>query len=124
MSVCVHGHDTKIYGRYPGNYECKECSRIRRTTQKDHVRDLSYKRLFGITLEEYNGLFATQHGLCKGCHVHQSSEKRAFAIDHNHKTGKVRGLLCGNCNVSLGNAKDNPMILRRLAEYVDKDGLI
>ena|ERR1035437_9212165 len=119
MRLCVNNHDTLITGRYPGNYECKECSRLRRVNGRAHTRDLAYKRDFGITLDEYNKLFAQQNGLCRGCFIHQSAEKRAFAVDHDHKNGKVRGLLCGNCNVSLGNAKDSPAILRRLADYLE-----
>lgn len=123
-AFCINNHDTRIVGRYTGNYECKECSRLRRINSKSHIRNLAYKRTFGITLQEYNDLFVKQNGLCKGCYIHQRDLKIAFAVDHNHTTGKVRGLLCGNCNVSIGNAKDSPEILRRLADYVEKEGLI
>lgn len=119
---CVKGHDTNIVGRYRTNYECKQCSKNRRLLDPDHARDLKYRSTFGITLEQYNAMFTAQSGLCLGCYKHQKDIKRAFAVDHDHLSGRVRGLLCGNCNVALGNAQDDPIILRRLADYKESHG--
>lgn len=119
---CVKGHDTFLVGRYKSNYECRQCSQDRRVRNPDHVRNLKYQNKFGITLEQYNSMFTKQNGLCLGCYRHQKDDKRAFAVDHSHITGIVRGLLCGNCNVALGNAKDDPVILRRLADYLEARG--
>lgn len=120
---CPRGHDTTLCGRYK-SYGCKACTKERRMETLGHRRDLNYKRKFGITLEQYNEMFLKQNGLCLGCYKHQKDDKRAFAVDHNHTTGKVRGLLCGNCNVALGNAKDSPTILRRLADYLEARGVL
>ena len=44
----------------------------------------------------------------------------SLAVDHNHKTGRVRGLLCGNCNTSLGGFKDNPALLNKAIRYIEE----
>jgi hypothetical protein len=72
------------------------------TDNPDKVRNLGYKKRFGISLEEYNQMFADQQGCCAICGKHQSEFKRRFAVDHNHETGKIRGLLCLSCNTHLG----------------------
>lgn len=84
-----------------------------------YFKNIQLKHEYGITLTEYNQMFADQNGLCSGCYTHQSQLKRSLSVDHNHKTGKVRGLLCGNCNRGLGYLWDNAQVLRRLADYLD-----
>jgi hypothetical protein len=62
-------------------------------------------------------MLLAQNGVCAAC-FKTCSIKKNLAVDHDHKTGKVRGLLCQNCNVALGHARENPDVLRRLAEYL------
>ena len=119
---CVRGHDTHITGRYK-NSTCKECS-TNAPRHKDQIRNARYKSAFGITLEQYNIMFAKQNGLCLGCYKHQSNCKRALHVDHDHKNGKVRGLLCHECNSILGYAKDSSATLRRLADYLEAQGAL
>ena len=66
-------------------------------------------------------LKAIQDPKCHGCHRLQSEHpyKRSYAVDHCHKTGIVRGLLCDQCNSILGRCSDDPAVLRRLASYLD-----
>lgn len=85
---------------------------------KDVYRDRLLRRTFGITLEEYKEKLKTQGGVCGICAG--PSGKRIMAVDHDHKTGKVRDLLCHQCNVGLGSAKDSPDILRKMAEYIER----
>ena len=87
---------------------------------KTAQRNNRLKNKYAITLKEYNQLFKAQNGLCAGCYRHQSQFKYALAVDHDHLTDRVRGLLCGPCNTTLGNVLDNPDTLRRLASYLDK----
>jgi len=89
--------------------------------KNNHIKSKEYrlKYRFGITLEDYNQLFNNQQGCCAICGVHQSELQRALDIDHSHKTGEIRGLLCGACNLLLGNGKDNPEILRVAADYLE-----
>lgn len=124
-TFCLYGHEFAVVGKTPQGV-CHACERNRRKIYREThprtVRNAHYRAKFGITLEKYNDLFAEQKGLCLGCYKHQSSLKRAFAVDHSHATGKIRGLLCINCNVALGNAQDDSVILRRLADYLEKQG--
>ena len=76
-------------------------------------------REFGITLNEYNEMFEKQKGCCAICGRHQSEFKRSFDVDHDHKTGKVRGLLCFKCNVVLGFVNDNSNILENMIGYLN-----
>lgn len=64
-------------------------------------------------------------GLCKICKVPMSMTSRrkdSCHVDHNHKTGLIRGLLCSMCNVAIGSAKDSPIVLREMANYVENNG--
>lgn len=76
------------------------------------------ERLYGITLEQYNETLDKQEGKCGICETHQSNFKRDLSVDHCHKTGNIRGLLCDSCNIALGNFKDNPDILKKALKYL------
>jgi hypothetical protein len=119
---CVRGHDTAICGRYK-NSTCRACA-VNHKPRTDQIRNWHYKNTFGITLEEYNTMFIEQKGLCLGCYKHQSDCQRALHVDHDHKTGKIRGLLCHECNSALGYIKDSPTTLRRLADYIEARGAL
>jgi len=81
---------------------------------------------YGITLEEYEVMFKAQGGVCAVCGQSETTRYRgtlrSLAVDHNHVTGRVRGLLCGNCNKALGLLKDNPVIIEGLANYTRRCG--
>lgn len=66
------------------------------------IRAGHLRRRFGLTLEEYDKMFEEQKGVCAVCKKENVS-KAALHIDHNHKTGKIRGLLCCACNLVLGH---------------------
>jgi hypothetical protein len=99
----------------------------RNNKSKAREHQLRYK--FGITLEEYNQINQSQGGVCAICEGVNTTRtkgttsgkniKMSLAVDHNHKTGKVRGLLCSNCNTSLGSFKDNPALLRKAISYLE-----
>jgi hypothetical protein len=76
------------------------------------------KRKYGITVYEYNELFEKQCGCCAICGIHQEDLKRALAVDHNHTTKEVRGLLCPKCNAILGYANDSINILISATDYL------
>ena len=83
-----------------------------------HIKEDGLKRKYGLSLDEYTKLLNEQENKCAICGKHQSEFKRQFAVDHNHNTGKIRKLLCGNCNAMLGNAKDDIDILQKAIEYL------
>ncbi len=72
----------------------------------------------GWTIEAYNEAFNLQEGRCLICGKHQSEEGRSLSADHNHETGKRRGLLCNTCNRVLGLFHDNPFLLIKAADYL------
>lgn len=65
---------------------------------KEKAKNRHLIKSYGITLEEYNKKLEDQVFSCALCGKHQSNFKRSLAVDHNHKTGKVRGLICLHCN--------------------------
>lgn len=69
-----------------------------------------------MTLEEYNSASDRQSGLCLICN--KKEEGKRLNVDHSHKTGKVRGLLCGPCNRGLGDFKDNTEAMLKAIEYL------
>lgn len=74
---------------------------------------------FGMTVDDYIKLFEDQDGKCAICGNGTNGNKKNFCVDHDHETGKVRGLLCHNCNVSVGLMKESPLLLRKAAEYLE-----
>lgn len=91
-----------------------------RAKNKDRVRNNLLLREYGISLEDYNKMFANQKGCCKICNRHQSELKKILAVDHCHVNKNVRGLLCSSCNTGLGNFKDNVESLYAAIEYLNK----
>lgn len=81
-------------------------------------RDFKYKINYGISIEDYNNLFNKQNGCCAICNTHQTQFKKYLHVDHNHKTGAIRGLLCHNCNLAIGRLKEDPQIIKTALEYV------
>ena len=90
-----------------------------------HQRDLIYRSRFKITLEDYEVLWEKQEGKCKICKKEEvvthwkSKERQILSIDHDHKTGKVRGLLCARCNHAIGNMEDNKEFLYNAISYLE-----
>lgn len=74
--------------------------------------------IYGITLEDYNTRLALQNNCCLGCDINTSKLSRPLCVDHDHNTGKIRGLLCDSCNKALGLLKDDPNILSNLIIYL------
>lgn len=74
------------------------------------------KRL-GLTPDAYNALLEAQGYVCKICR-RPDMTGNALSVDHDHKTGRVRGLLCNKCNPMLGFAEDSPTILLRAIQYL------
>lgn len=75
----------------------------------------------GCSEQEYNDFLNVQNNLCGICQL-PNSGKKEWAIDHCHTTGKVRGLLCRNCNLMIGYAKDNTKYLQKAIEYLNRYG--
>jgi hypothetical protein len=124
--------------KYPQGYfkdkPCKKCRAV--FTPKspaehycsDPCKDIAtgdayLLRTYGIDTDEYNRMLKQQGSLCALCHTEgwtmAKHHKLKLVVDHCHTTGKVRGLLCHNCNRALGLLQDNPSVMRRCADYIE-----
>lgn len=79
------------------------------------------KMAYNMGIEQYDKMFKDQLGACAICRE-QNLEGKRLHVDHNHENGKIRGLLCVNCNLLLGNAKDRISTLILASEYLEKTG--
>ncbi|MGH9279811.1 MAG: endonuclease domain-containing protein [Acidimicrobiales bacterium] len=84
---------------------------------KERARAGHLQRKYGMTLEEYDTLFSSQGGGCAIC-GRLPSPGTSLHIDHDHSTGRVRGLLCFRCNNSLGDLDDDPDLFEAAARYL------
>lgn len=91
---------------------CKPCQKVYNSQRR-------LKLVFGLDWDEYELIFATQDFVCAICQ--RKPRSQLLAVDHNHKTGEIRGLLCTICNHRLlGAAKESPELLRRAADYLEQ----
>ena len=79
----------------------------------------SLRQLYGITIEQYEAMLAAQNRRCAIC-PQPLEGRRAAHVDHDHKTGRIRGILCTSCNNGLGRFRDDPALLRRAARYLER----
>lgn len=116
--------------KYKNDKEYRE--RTKRKVKDYNIRNpkaklIQHLKEHGITIDDYESMLKNQDFKCAICGKSgENSDKykyRPLFVDHNHKTGKVRGLLCGNCNFILGHAKDNILILENAIKYLkENDG--
>jgi hypothetical protein len=108
--------------KYPHS-RCKECDHARvKIYHKDNKAKVTKRqlishrrRLYGLNEEEYNNMILSQNNLCAICN--KPSDK-TLHIDHDHVTGRVRGLLCSNCNLGIGLLEEDLIVLNRAIEYL------
>lgn len=104
-------------------------SKATKATLAERDRKTRLKTHYALSLAGYEAMLAAQKGVCAICgsadpHGRVSPVRaKSFAVDHCHSTGKVRGLLCGNCNVGLGRFKDDPQRLLNAVAYLQKHSL-
>lgn len=110
---------------FSGKCRCSECKKVGKTYHANQYKKHRGKRLssklkqsYGITLEQYQVLFDHQKGQCAVCGISKTYGNRALSVDHNHQTGKIRGLLCGACNSALGYINESETIALSLIEYI------
>lgn len=97
---------------------CKNC-------YSESIRNCYLVRTYGITSEQYEVMFDAQNGKCAICLKEEdtllsSGKNKSFAVDHNHKTGQIRGLLCENCNRAIGLLKEDTELLTRAIQYINQ----
>lgn len=126
-------------------YQCKACARARyhkwrkknpdarkkeyelhkrEPQRRDSYYAIRLKKLYGMTLDEYNAKYEAQHGLCAICNKPETKRDKRYgqitrlAVDHCHKTGKNRDLLCARCNTRAGGSDDEIPILQATINYI------
>lgn len=108
--------------RYAEDLEYRECRRKQAAQWREKYpervslanRNQRLRREYGIDQAEYERRYAEQHGCCKLCGRHRAK----LAVDHDHKTGAIRGLLCGKCNTGLGLLGDDAASMLRAVRYL------
>lgn len=98
--------------------------RARKMDEDPHFhRNWTLKRKFGITSEVYKQMLQKQNNVCAICYGPErtranSKRVQQFSVDHCHRTNKIRGLLCAQCNLGIGYFKDNPEYLKSAIRYL------
>lgn len=127
--LCRRGHDHEESGRslrFSANKACVACQRLAKEAwkTKDAARYQRTNRAawlskYGITIADYDRMLDGQGGMCAICGSTDPVD-RSFNVDHDHKTGRVRGLLCRWCNLLLGYAGDDTTRLDSAIEYLER----
>lgn len=148
MKICSSCHVNKALSAFNKksvapdglSYNCKECNKLTSKEWKQDNKDrvLSWKQRnpervkessvrgqlkhkFGISLEQYNDLLASQDYKCWICGKHQDDEKKRLAVDHRHggpNKGEITGIICHFCNYYLIGRHTNPELFERAAAYL------
>lgn len=101
--------------------EHREAGAEWRRRNADRILFGRLKREFGLTPEDYASLLMRQGGHCAVCNRSTADQhKTKLCLDHDHKTGHVRGILCSRHNIAIGLCDDDPHILRALADYLEQ----
>lgn len=90
----------------------------RYSRDREKIRDRILMSKFGISLLEYRAMLELQGGVCAICGG--VDKNKSLAVDHDHRTGKVRGLLCGRCNPAIGFLTDCTELAKKLISYIEK----
>lgn len=101
----------------------KEYKRQYYAKHSSRYRDSIFRRRYGITIDQYNELADKQNGVCAICQETCKSGRR-LAVDHCHATGKIRGLLCMDCNRSIGGLKDSIELLEKAVSYLKHNSIL
>lgn len=100
---------------------CKTCQLT--WSRERYARDPKYRRRYllakkyGMTLDAYDALLEAQGGVCAIC-GEAGADAKMLAVDHDHNTGKVRGLLCDKCNQGIGLFRDDPELMAKAIQYI------
>jgi len=89
---------------------------------RDKAREYALKSKYGLTIVQYDEMLTQQNGSCAGCRRPPKSGGRRLHVDHNHKTGKVRGLVCWHCNSAIKKLRDSSRTAFNLALMLQAAG--
>ena len=115
---CGAAHEQEARGIY-NNSHPMECGAYAPANKiYKNVEDSKLVLKYGITFDDFKAMLKNQNYQCAICGIHQAQLVYRMAVDHDHSTGKVRGLLCRPCNHAIGLLKDDPRITARASEYL------
>jgi hypothetical protein len=115
--VCHRVYTSRWYRAHRNEHIARTSENTRRRKSKISYAPHNVRR-YGITPEQYAKLFEEQDGKCRICHKPETGANKWLSTDHDHATGMVRGLLCNQCNLGLGNFRDSQDLLARAIEYL------
>ncbi len=101
----------------PERYAAARRAYNARPERKRAMRDAYYRRTFGLSADEVDAMLAAQGGGCAIC-SEKPEREASMHVDHCHVTGRIRGLLCLNCNQGIGKFGEDPLRLQRAADYL------
>ncbi len=118
---CIRKHQTENYANDRERRQRKQ--REWNAANPRAVRECNLRKKYGMGVKEYEIMFGMQGGRCLVCGEPETvcdgrGKLKRLAVDHNHDTGEIRGLLCQKCNQALGLLGENPVIIRNLANYI------
>jgi hypothetical protein len=121
-------HATEFYVRnkktMTRHSSCKECDKARNKerhhSNPERTRNNDLLRNYGISLGDHAEMFEKQQGLCAICGKEGDGRWKKLCVDHCHSSGKVRKLLCRNCNMVLGQVGDNAKLLEKMVIYLNE----
>jgi hypothetical protein len=105
-------------GEYQRRYRANNPEKVKAMSRKTHIM-----RKFGMTTEEYENLLLVQNGVCAICE-NPCETGMNLAVDHNHTTGKIRALLCKNCNTAIGLLKENTDTMTKAINYLQFHSMV
>lgn len=116
--------------RHPDRLKANRKVTRQRRLARDPLMDrrLYLRKRFGITIDDYDRMLAAQNGLCAICGepekgiLKRTGKRKALAVDHDHKTGKIRQLLCAWCNTALARIEADRSIVTKINSYLDRHG--
>ena len=93
-----------------------------RNPDRERIRNLAQ---FGLTIEDYDAMYTKQGGVCAICQQPETSSRNGkvyrLAVDHDHNTGKVRGLLCFKCNSAMGSFEKRGVPLEKVIQFLERE---
>lgn len=120
--VCIKCNKEKTIDNYRISRKSTGCRRTAcRSCEREISRRNTFKIIRGISHEERDLLLLKQGSKCKCCGKTTNGSKKGWHVDHDHSTNIIRGILCANCNIALGQVKDNIEHLKLLIMYLEKD---
>lgn len=118
--TCDNTYKRERYASSPEHHRERSRAYAKTSRGKDTTKNRHLKRMYDITLEEYRSMVEVQNNCCAICGYHTTKEYGGLVVDHNHETGKVRGLLCKNCNTGIGLLQEETIVLTNAIKYLIK----